>query len=89
MFATYGVDGRGLNLCNCNNIIYFSQTFDYKCKLQCMRNVYQSYNGNDVNIYNLWINTGLDKLIRQNLNRKRNVLSNVCRMISKEEAMSL
>lgn len=89
MFSTYGVDSRGLDLCNCNNIIYFSQTFDYKCKLQCMHNVYQSYSGQNINVYNLWINTGLDKLIRQNLSRKKNVLSNVCRMISKEEALAL
>ena len=39
MFSTYGVDSQGLDLCNCNNIIYFSQTFDYKSKLQCMHNV--------------------------------------------------
>lgn len=42
-----------------------------------------------INIYNLWINTGLDKLIKQNLSRKKNVLSNVCRMISREEALAL
>ena len=36
-----------------------------------------------------WINTGLDKLIKQNLSRKKNVLSNVCRMISREEALAL
>lgn len=23
MFSTYGVDSQGLDLCNCNNIIYF------------------------------------------------------------------
>lgn len=89
MFSTYGVDSRGLDLCTCNNIIYFSQTFDYKCKVQCLYNVYQSYTGKCINVYNLWINTGLDKLIRQNLHRKKNVLSNVCRMISKEEALAL
>lgn len=89
MFSTYGVDSRGLDLCKCNNIIYFSQTFDYKCKLQCLHNVYQSYTGKQINVYNLWINTGLDRLISQNLRRKKNVLSNVCRMISKEEALAL
>lgn len=89
MFSTYGVDSQGLDLCNCNNIIYFSQTFDYKSKLQCMHNVYQSHTGRSINIYNLWINTGLDKLIKQNLSRKKNVLSNVCRMISREEALAL
>ncbi len=89
MFSTYGVDSQGLDLCNCNNIIYFSQTFDYKSKLLCMHNVYQSHTGRSMNIYNLWINTGLDKLIKQNLSRKKNVLSNVCRMISREEALAL
>lgn len=54
-----------------------------------MHNVYQSHTGRSINIYNLWINTGLDKLIKQNLSRKKNVLSNVCRMISREEALAL
>ena len=88
MFSTYGVDSQGLDLCNCNNIIYFSQTFDYKSKLQCMHNVNESHTGRSINIYNLWINTGLDKLIKQNLSRKKNVLSNVCRMISREQALA-
>lgn len=47
------------------------------------------HTGRSINIYNLWINTGLDKLIKQNLSRKKNVLSNVCRMISREEALAL
>lgn len=89
MFSTYGVDSQGLDLRLCNNIIYFSQTFDYKCKLQSLHNIYQSEENREVNIYNFWVNTGLDKLIKQNLNRKENVLSNVCRIISREEALKL
>lgn len=89
MFSTYGVDSQGLDLKLCNNIIYFSQTFDYKCKLLSLHNIYQSSDNREVNVYNFWVNTGLDNLIKKNLNRKENVLSNVCRIISREEALNL
>lgn len=89
MFSTYGVDSQGLDLRLCNNIVYFSQTFDYKCKLQSLHNIYQSGENREVNVYNFWVNTGLDNLIKKNLNRKENVLSNVCRIISREEALNL
>lgn len=89
MFSTYGVDSLGLDLRLCNNIIYFSQTFDYKCKLQSLQNIYQTVGNREVNVYNFWVNTGLEKLIKENLSRKENVLSNVCRIISKEEALKL
>lgn len=89
MFCTYGVDQLDLNLELCNNIIFFSQTFDYKCKIQSLYNLYYTQYQKPVTIYNFWVKTGLEELIRQNLLRKANVLSNVCKMISKNEAMTL
>lgn len=89
MFSTYGADGFGLHLPFCNNIIFFSQTFDYKDKIQSLDCIYKKGKTNQVNIYNFWVQTGLENLIRTSLDRKENVLSNVCKYITKEDLLTL
>lgn len=42
-----------------------------------------------MNIYNFWVQTGLENLIRTSLDRKENVLSNVCKYITKEDLLTL
>ena len=39
MFCTYGVEKFGLNMQICNNIVYYSQTFDYQCKVRSLDSV--------------------------------------------------
>ena len=53
MVCTYGVGSMGLNLQFCNNIIYYTQTFDYKDKEQSLHRIYRTGQTKDVNIYNL------------------------------------
>lgn len=89
MFSTYGAGGFSINIPFCNNIIFFSQTFDYKDKIQCLDCIYQKGITKEVNIYNFWVNTGLEELIKNSLSRKKHVLSNVCDYISKEEMLRL
>lgn len=89
MFCTYRVDRLGLSLRCCDNIIYFSQTFDYKDKIQSLYNLERRNRNHKINIYNFWVKTGLEELIRDNLNRKINVLNNVCRIMSREAALEL
>lgn len=89
MFCTYRVDRLNLSLHACDNIIYFSQTFDYKDKVQSLYNLNQQQRSRRVNVYNFWVKTGLEELIRDNLNRKKIVLNNVCRLMSKEVALGL
>jgi SNF2 family DNA or RNA helicase len=89
LLCTYGVGSFGHNWQYANNIIYFSQTFDYKDKAHSMCRVIRPGQTRDVNIYNFWVNTGLDNLIKKSLNKKQNTLSNVKRIISKEEAIKL
>jgi len=89
MVCTYGVGSMGLNLQFCNNIIYYTQTFDYKDKEQSLHRIYRTGQTKDVNIYNLWVETGLEDIISLSLTKKQNVLSNVKRIISKKEALKL
>ena len=89
MFSTYGAGGFSINVPFCKNIIFFSQTFDYKDKIQCLDCVYQKGLTKELNIYNFWVKTGLDDLIQQSLTRKKHVLSNICDFISKEEMLRL
>lgn len=89
MFSTYGAGGYGLSLPFCNNIIFYSQTFDYKDKAYCLDCVYKKGVTKELNVYNFWMDTGLEKLIRNSLNKKEHVFSNVCNYISKEELLYL
>ncbi len=89
MFSTYGAGGFSINVPFCNNIIFFSQTFDYKDKIQCLDCVYQKGLTKELNIYNFWVKTGLEDLIQRSLTRKKHVLSNICDFISKEEMLRL
>ena len=89
MFCTYGVDKYGISVQYCNNVIYFSQTFDYKIKMQSLENIINGGAPRQINIYDFWVNTNLENLMRENLQHKQSVLSNICHMITKEEARKL
>ena len=89
LICTYGVGSMGMNWQFANNIIYFTQTFDYKDKIQSMHRIYRIGQKKDCNVYNFWVNTGLDNMIRKSLEKKENVLNNVEKIISKEEALKL
>lgn len=89
MFSSYGVDSLGLDLKICQNVIFFSQTFDYRVKLNLLHNIEYSEANQEIKIYNFWMKTGLDEMIRKNLLMKQDVLTNVCNIISKEEALKL
>ena len=77
LVCTYGTGSFGLNLQQANNLIYFSQTFDYKHKEQSKARIYRTGQTKDCNIYDFWVDTGLEKIIRKSLNKKENVLNNV------------
>ncbi len=85
MFCTYGVNRQDLDLSLCRNVIFFSQTFDYKSKAQILRDFNCKGYKQNINIYNFWVRTGLEMIIRDNLSRKAKVLSNVCRIITQKQ----
>ncbi len=89
MFSSYGVDKLGLNMQLCKNVIFFSQTFDYRVKLQMLHSMEQTECNKEIKVYNFWVKTGLDEMVRKNLLMKQDVLTNVCNIISKEEALKL
>ncbi len=89
MFCTYGVVQKGLDLSLCQNIVFFSQTFDYKSKTQILCDFSYENFKLGVNIYNFWVKTGLEMLIRDNLSRKEKVLSHICHIISQREINKL
>lgn len=90
LICTYGVGSMGLNLQFCNNIIYYSQTFDYGLKEQSFYRVYRIGQKKNVNIYNLWVNgINLEKMIQNSLQMKNKTLKNIKKEISKENAAAL
>jgi SNF2 family DNA or RNA helicase len=83
LVATYGTGSFGHNLQFCKNIIYFSQTFDYKDKEQSLHRIYRVGQKHDVNIWNFWVTTGLEDLIKHSLSKKQNVLINIKKLLNK------
>jgi len=88
MICTYKVEIPRIDVKNCNNIIFFTQTFDYKDKLQIVSSCCHGDNWK-LNIYDFWVNTRLESLIKNNLGRKKSVLKNVCQVMSRSEALNL
>ena len=81
MICTYKVKIPRLSLHECSNLIYFTQTFDYKDKLDILSK-FSGKKGGKLCIYDFWVNTVLENLIRKNLKRKQKLLSNVCEIMS-------
>jgi len=87
--STYGSGSLGHNLQFCNNIIYLSQTFDYKDKEQSLHRIYRVGQTKTCNIYNFYVNTGLEKIIENNLHKKVNTLLILKNIITKENLINL
>lgn len=77
LICTYGVGSFGLNLQFANNIIYFTQTFDYKLKEQSKHRIYRTGQTRTCYFYDFFVNTGLESIIERSLNKKENTLDNV------------
>lgn len=89
LVMTYGTGAMGLNLQFCRNVVFFSQTFDWKDKEHGLHRVYRTGQQNDVNVYDLWLNTGLEKLFRASLSKKTDVARNVNAFIKRHGIMAL
>lgn len=84
LFTSYGVDSLGAGVKLCQNVIFFSQTFDYRLKVKMVHDIERVEGCDEIKIYDFWVRTGLDEMIRKNLLMKQDVLTNVCNIISQE-----
>lgn len=84
LICTYGVGSFGLNLQFANNIIYFTQTFDYKLKEQSKHRIYRTGQTRTCYFYDFFVNTGLENIIEKSLNKKENTLENIKNYIKKK-----
>ena len=89
LVCTYGTGSLGLNLQFCNNVIFYSQTFDYKDKIQALHRVYRTGQTKDVTVYDFYTNTGLESIIRASLEKKESTLENIKKIIEKEGVKAL
>ncbi|MFW6221984.1 MAG: SNF2-related protein [Bacteroidota bacterium] len=89
LIMTYGTGSMGLNLQFCNNIVFFSQTFDWKDKEHGLHRCYRNGQSRDVNVYDLWLDTGLENLFRKSLEKKTDTAKNIQDFIDKNGAMAL
>lgn len=86
LYITYGCGNFGLNFQNCSNLIFADHTFDYAQRLQAEARIYRMGQKENVNIYDINCNCGLDKLIRACLNKKTRLLVEVKKEIGKKGA---
>lgn len=89
---TYGCGSFGLNLQKFNRIIFLDSTFDYGHKLQAIARCRRTGQVNNVEVINIWCNTGLDDMIKLSLTKKNNSYNNIKNIIqnmSKEELRCL
>lgn len=84
MICTYKVKIPRLNLHDCTNLIYFTQTFDYKDKLYILSKFGES-SRKKLRVYDFWVNTRLENLIKDNLARKQKLLNNVCEIMTRHK----
>jgi SNF2 family DNA or RNA helicase len=89
LICSYGSGSLGHNLQFCNNIIYLSQTFDYKDKEQSLHRIYRIGQKKQCNIYNFYVNTGLEDIIKSSLDKKISTLAEIKNCISKENIKNL
>ena len=89
LFCTYGVEKFGLNMQLCHNIIYYSQTFDYRCKVQSLNSFFFTGLPSEINVYDFWMHTNLEKFIKDSLEHKEFLLSNIYQKITRTEALKL
>lgn len=81
LVMTYGAGSMGLNLQNCNSVIFFDQTFDQKDKLQALHRVYRTGQKRDVKVTNMWVETGLERIIRKSTMKKQSTIRNLQKFI--------
>lgn len=84
LICTYGSGAFGLNLQFCHNVIFASQTFDYKDKIQALHRVVRTGQKNTVKVYDMYVNVGLENIIRSSLAKKENTLDNLKKIIEKK-----
>ena len=84
MICTYKVEIPRLVLKGCANLVYFSQTFDYKDKTRVLSRFYCD-DELSLNVFDFWVNTRLETLMKDNLSRKKELLKSVCKLMSAGE----
>lgn len=89
LICTYGVGSLGLNLQFCNNLIFFTPTFDYKLHEQAKYRIYRTGQLKNVHIKEYYTDTKLDDLVYECLSRKENLLNRMSKYISKKGVMNL
>lgn len=89
---TYGCGAFGLNLQKFNRVIFLDQTFDYGQKIQALSRVRRLGQDRDIEVFDLYVDTGLEKIIEKSLDKKTGTSENVISILknmSKEELKCL
>lgn len=89
---TYGCGAFGLNLQKFSRVIFLDQTFDYGQKIQALSRVRRLGQKQDIEVFDLYVDTGLEKIIERSLDKKTGTSQNVVSILknmSEEELRCL
>lgn len=76
--ATMGSGGTGLNgLQHCNRIVFWSNSFKYTERKQCIGRIDRKGQENEMIIYDMHSNCGIETRIASNLARKGNLADEI------------
>lgn len=77
-------ESLGLNLQQYRHTVFFDRVWDYALMLQASRRTYRTGQEQDCHYYELTADTGLDRLMRNNINKKVS-MSEYLKKVTKEE----
>ena len=84
LYITYGCGAFGLNLQFCKHMVFAEQTWDYAVREQAEARIYRMGQGAEVTYYDLYCDgVGLEKLMRQCIERKSRMLDTMKNEINK------
>lgn len=81
--------GRGLNLQFCNNMIFYSNDFDWGATAQGEDRIHRPGQSEQCNYYYLWSDRGIDEMIQENQKRKANLDETIRNMLNKKNFKEL
>lgn len=81
--------GRGLNLQFCNNMIFYSNDFDWGATAQGEDRIHRPGQSEQCNYYYLWSDRGIDEMIQENQKRKANLDETIRNLLNKKNFKEL
>lgn len=86
---SYGCGAFGLNLQKFNRVIFLDQTFDYGQKIQALSRVRRIGQTKNIEVVDIFVETGLENIIERSLSKKTGTTENVLSILKSMDKKEL